>query len=401
MPTLFVGFASDLTIQDAEFEPFPLTRDLPRTAGTVVLLVDACTHVPELIGSRQSDFNEMLRRGARLVLVFGRASHAQGSPPQGAHTPFFQWLAQKIGLSQYVPVHHGIEVRSERSDLSEWFAEQSGTVLVEVSGEAFESLATAVLGDGSPMGVAAARWTLDRSEVIVLPHRHAASGHAAGDILDLLQTLPGRDEAPAYIEQVVTADDAELKAQLDALDVQRQAILDRLAFYRTLKRVLYQSGTDLQREVVRFLADELGVPARHVAGTAEDFWLVQGDGTDWCIGEVKSGEKRNIERPDLLRLVLHRSEAGKPDDFPALLVGNTFFRLSTLTERDQPMPPNQISYAAGEHVSIVRTLDLFRLKQRELRDGASEIETLLDFIASGGGWLEVTADLEIVTHTKQ
>ncbi len=67
-------------------------------------------------------------------------------------------------------------------------------------------------------------------------------------------------------------------------------------------------------------------------------------------------------------------------------------RRHSLAERDVEIPPNVVARAADDHVLIVRTLDLIRLKQLALR-GERRADELVDAVRSGGGWFEIDASL--------
>jgi hypothetical protein len=71
---------------------------------------------------------------------------------------------------------------------------------------------------------------------------------------------------------------------------------------------------------------------------------------------VKAAENRAIERPELSKVDSHRRDAGYANDFPALIIANTFRARESIDERDEAFPPNIISRAAEDHILIVRSL---------------------------------------------
>jgi len=189
----------------------------------------------------------------------------------------------------------------------------------------------------------------------------------------------------------------EARGSIDvALHARRaEEIKGDLVVLRRAKGILHLTGFELEREVVRFLNDELGIRARHESGNREDFWLLDdASGEEWCLGEVKAAESRTIERPELSKVDSHRREAGRAPDFPALLVASTFRGREVVDRRDEAIPPNIISRAAEDHILIVRTLDLIRMKQKALM-GNDEAARLTSEIRAGSGWFKVDADLSI------
>jgi hypothetical protein len=183
--------------------------------------------------------------------------------------------------------------------------------------------------------------------------------------------------------------------KIDSRQAEIEAELDRV---RALKQILYLKDKPLETEVVRFLSEELSIPARHAGGTDEDFWLVDSDDGDWAIGEVKASASGSVDRQQIGKLDGHRKEAGRPDDFPALLVANTVHKRQTIEGRDEPIAPDIVKRATTDHVLVVRTLDLFRLKQLEVR-GHRATDRLVEAIRGGGGWFEVDANLSIDVHS--
>ena len=58
------------------------------------------------------------------------------------------------------------------------------------------------------------------------------------------------------------------------------------------------------------------------------------------------GKDHGIKRGDLYALDTHREERNKADDFPALLLINTFNRAQDLEEKDAPIPSDEIRRAS-------------------------------------------------------
>lgn len=391
MTYLFIGFSGTST-PDEQYVKFEAAQ-VQRDATEVVLLVNACTLDSAALQARQSDFNVFLERGTRITLVY---LPGVANPQKGIGTPFYNWLAQKLGGFIATPEPHGVELLAKRRELRNWYAEQSATVRLNFfSEEGIEVLADAVDPNGDSRGTASARWRAGRAEVVAIPHR--GSGDLVADIRRLIELLPSAEAQPAYLDDLHIGNEAELLGTLEQLANRRLEAERALESLRALKRILYFREADLEREVVRFLGDELQLPARHVAGNSEDFWLTDA-GVDWCIGEVKSGERRNIERVDVNKLDIHRAEAGRDETFPALLVANTMYRLDSIQARDQPPAPNVLSRAAGDHIVLARTLDLFRMKQRALAGSDSGLEELTEMLRTEGGWFEVDASLNITRH---
>jgi hypothetical protein len=178
-----------------------------------------------------------------------------------------------------------------------------------------------------------------------------------------------------------------MRAELASMRERTRQLEADLDAVRRLKRILYVGKLDLEVAVVDFLTSELRIPARHVPGIAEDFWLTEDD-HDWAIGEVKSYETGNVDKGAVGQLWTHRREAGHADDFPALLIANTYYKRSSVKERDEAIHPDVARRASEDNVLIARTLDLFRMRQSpQARD------TFLETLRQRGGWFRVDSNL--------
>jgi hypothetical protein len=109
-----------------------------------------------------------------------------------------------------------------------------------------------------------------------------------------------------------------------------------------------------------------------------------------ALAEVK-GVNANVRREDVNQVDSHREVAGKPQEFPGLLVFNIFRGHDDLAQRELDVPEQTVTRAANSNVLILRTRDLYNLLARKL-GGADASQELLDGLEAGGGWLEVTPD---------
>jgi hypothetical protein len=361
--------------------------------GTVVILLDAAADASGVVYSRrQIDFTQAIKRGARIVFVAGP------DWGRGAQTAIIRWLAEHLRFRLWTI--SSLEIRSRVADLDRWFADQRAHAGIELTSEATEYDDLQVLGtseqpDGRTI-VVSLRYRNGRAEIVFVP-LYGLSIDSEDVVLTFLDQLAGASEYPEYLDALDLGDEEALRGELEAIEQRRSEIDEKLVSARRTKQILYFTDMELEREVVRFLREELGVSARHVAGSAEDFRLVDDEGNDWAIGEVKGYGTKNVPRGDLGLVDIHRGDAGFPDDAPALLVGNTFHTRASLDERDEPIPDNVIRRAADDRILVVRTLDLIRLKQLA-RKGSSRTEEFVEAIQERGGWFEVNAELRVHVH---
>jgi hypothetical protein len=206
---------------------------------------------------------------------------------------------------------------------------------------------------------------------------------------------------PEYLSHLADGSETAVLQRISDLEGEIQRLKDSLIESRKSKQILTLSGTELRNELLRFLNDAIGLPARaredvpgRRSGDADGFWLVaEALGEEWCFGMIVDSANGNVSRAQVAKAMLNREEAGKGDDFPALLVVNTFRDRTTMEDRDTPVPEEVIKRAAEDNILIVRTLDLVRLRQKEQSGFAGVPEFQAKVREGGGGWYEVNTSL--------
>ncbi len=194
-------------------------------------------------------------------------------------------------------------------------------------------------------------------------------------------------EEPEWVKSFVFAQEKPLLKSKRELEAKIKDVDADLVPFKNRRAVLWQRDYALQDSVPRFL-NELGIEIRQDESFEEDFWIVQG-GKDVVIAEVKS-MNGNIKRQDIAKLDGHRKAREKPDDFPALLVANTFATLQDVREKNERIESNECKRATADHILVMRTIDLiniYELIAQERLELSRFIETLL----TESGWLKVDA----------
>lgn len=356
-------------------------------ATTVIVSLAGLPQDPTSIGRRKTDIRQAVAHGARLIFCVGQQSI------QALRTELGVWLLNALGASTRELQQS--EVKSRVPQLSRYFSNHV-TYLALDGPPSASVLADAVDSSNAPVGAAAIRFRFDGADVVIVP---VSDIDAWTDGLQVEALLPRGQEYPTYLDELEVADEQRLLAERQQHLAAVGLLNDELRNAREVKQILYFTDMDLQLEVVRFLTQILGLNARDVPGTHEDFRLSDGAGSDWCIGEVKGPGNANVSRTDVAKLVGHRGDADLPDTFPGLLVVNTYHRRQNLSERDQPVHHEVAGWAAEAHVMVVRTLDLVRLKML-MATTADAVEDFEAAVRSGGGWYEVSNDLAPTIHGK-
>ena len=100
----------------------------------------------------------------------------------------------------------------------------------------------------------------------------------------------------------------------------------------------------------------LGIATKRDEIDEEDFWVTE-DKKEVSIFEVK-GLDKNLKRLHINQLDEHRGAREQLDDFPALLIVNSFNKAKSLAEKEEAISSNVIKKAVQTHILILRTLDL-------------------------------------------
>ena len=95
---------------------------------------------------------------------------------------------------------------------------------------------------------------------------------------------------------------------------------------RNYKRCLCYNGELLVESVARVLHQGLGFKLDEKEDEGiEDKAIVDSDGKEVVLVEIK-GSNQNVESKDVYQADSHRGRRGKPDDFPSVLIVNTFIK---------------------------------------------------------------------------
>jgi hypothetical protein len=195
-------------------------------------------------------------------------------------------------------------------------------------------------------------------------------------------------EEPAWVKEFVFIQEKPVLDRKQRLETEIKDLDSQLAHFKNLRAVLWQRDYTLENNVPHFLK-ELGIETRRDEVYEEDFWVTQ-DGNDIVIAEVKS-MNGNVTRQDIAKLDDHRKARGMSDNFPALLVANTFATLQDVEEKDKRIEPNECKRAATDHILVMRTFDLINLYElitQERLELSQFVETLL----TEGGWVSVNSN---------
>jgi hypothetical protein len=198
---------------------------------------------------------------------------------------------------------------------------------------------------------------------------------------------------PSYVEEFHFAEEQPIVRELEALNAQLQKIKKKFGDFTERKDILGLDEIALHHRLPAWLEKylELHIETSRNGDGGAHFYLSHG-GKRAGIGEIKSTPE-NVKREHLTKLRLHREEAELPDDYPSVLIVNTFTGADSLARKDERVENRECAKACQDHILIVRTIDLLRVLDLP-RDKQEEFKKLL---LTAAGWLKVLpAGVEVV-----
>ena len=204
-----------------------------------------------------------------------------------------------------------------------------------------------------------------------------------------------RPTTAPIVQAFVFEQETKVRGDREAKQTELESLDARLTEYASRKDILFLRDDPLADAVPAWIAKHLGLPTSRQEEYIEDFWLLDKNGENAAICEVK-GLDKNVQRKHITALVLHRDERELPDTYPSILVVNTFADAKTEKQKgNQRVGSRECKKAVRDHVLVIRTLDLVRLLDQLDRKlvSAAEVRKLL---TTSTGWLKVEGDSQEV-----
>ena len=211
----------------------------------------------------------------------------------------------------------------------------------------------------------------------------------ADGVVSLWDKLKG--ELPEWAHQYRFPEEVGILATKQKLWEEISQIEVQVSRFERLKRVLVLQGEPLVEAVMEVFDVALPLKARREEAFREDFMLIDSSGDPAALAEVK-GVSKGVAREHVNQADTHRERYEMSAEFPSLLIINTNMKHSTaLADKDQPVAPEQIRYAALHNVLVLRTLDLLNLASLHLSKKLNS-EAVVELLTKSRGWLRVVGD---------
>ena len=200
-----------------------------------------------------------------------------------------------------------------------------------------------------------------------------------------------KGELPEWAHQYRFPEEVGILATKQKLWEEISQIEVQVSRFERLKRVLVLQGEPLVEAVMEVFDVALPLKARREEAFREDFMLIDSSGDPAALAEVK-GVSKGVAREHVNQADTHRERYEMSAEFPSLLIINTNMKHSTaLADKDQPVAPEQIRYAALHNVLVLRTLDLLNLASLHLSKKLNS-EAVVELLTKSRGWLRVVGD---------
>lgn len=199
-------------------------------------------------------------------------------------------------------------------------------------------------------------------------------------------------EAPKWVGEFVFTDEEPLRREFQVAQKRVKDLNEKLSKFDESKKILYLHDYELEKQVPIFL-DSIGILTRREERFIEDFWILENN-REVAICECKA-LKKNLTRGLLAKLEHHRGEYGFSDDFPAVMIVNTFLSATSLKQKQRQIENKEIIKAVNDHLLIIRTIDLV-FAYDQISRGLLNTQKLLVLLKKEVGWLEITRDKWLV-----
>ena len=224
------------------------------------------------------------------------------------------------------------------------------------------------------------------------------SGHEASDFFrKLASALVATakklvQELPAWVDEYRLPNEAKLLEAEAKAQQEVEEIRARKTNYKTYKQCLCYDGELLVESVSEVLREGLGfkVDERKDEGI-EDRAIVDDQGNELVLIEIK-GSNANVDNNAVYQADSHRGRREKPDDFPSVLIVNTFIQSSnTIEQKARDINTEQVKLAVKKQVLMLRTIDLLNLLYLK-EQGKIDTEQLGAVLTTQKGWLKVSQE---------
>jgi len=232
-----------------------------------------------------------------------------------------------------------------------------------------------------------------------IPNNHADALQIAACAVDCVLKYRQRisDELPDWVSEFAFPTETTFRNKAKDLESQLYETYNQIEELEKLKGILCYQSDPLVKAVCKILRDIFELRLDDRDECIEDIKILGDDDEVLAMVEVK-GVTRNFAREDINQVDSHRERRGLSSDSPGILIMNTMRNANSLGAKDVRPHPDIIKKAVGDNVLMIRTMDLLRYINA-IQNGKATADGFRKTVLSEGGWLEVSAELEMRVHS--
>lgn len=239
-----------------------------------------------------------------------------------------------------------------------------------------------------------------RGRLIYIPFQRDASRpkdviEGVRVLVDSLLTYVSKSfiEIPEWASEPIFEDEGVLRSQLSELEREAEELKENLIPFQEAKAILFQHEYILEQSIPKFFSEHLDIATECDEQYNEDFWILDENGEQSIICEVKSVVK-GFKKSMIYSLYNHRDGHGLDESIPALLIANCHLQAGSLKDKDRPIDKQDYKVAAQNNILILRVEDLIRLWDAK-RQSKVTLDEIMNHLENSRGWLKVSNNLEI------
>ena len=199
-------------------------------------------------------------------------------------------------------------------------------------------------------------------------------------------------DLPKWVDAYKFNQEAKLIIEKKTIESALEKTSDDLKIYINFKKPLVLSGELLRDSIADVLEEGFGFKIDRNDELKEDLKIISidrdGNITVKVLIETK-GINGNVNRESINQADSHRERGNFNDNFPSILIANTFIKSSnSIKDKDKPIPNEQVTHAKRNNVLILRTVDLIRALDIIMMD-KKQLRVFNKYLFKEKGWLEV------------
>ncbi len=219
------------------------------------------------------------------------------------------------------------------------------------------------------------------------------------DLTEMFQTLINslityltklRSQIPDWAKCSFFNDEKLLIDELITTIEKKDKIEKALEPYKIAKSLAFASEYNLQKDLPKFLRDNLSLNTLEDETYNEDFWLLDSTGKKIAICETKSYTK-GFSKNGVYSIYNHREYYRLDESFPAIIFVNLNLNAAGWLQKLSPIAPQDYQVATTNNVLILRVEDILFMWDAVQNNKITK-EEIISLLTTSTGWLVFKPD---------